>query len=98
MISKEEVKHIAKLARLESESKEVEKFRKELSEILDYVKKLNEVNVKKVKATIHPLGIENIFREDKAVPQSVEMRMMSNDLIEAAPEKKERYIRVKAVL
>jgi len=97
MISKEEVKHIAKLARLELGPKEVEKFRKELSEILDYVKKLNEVNVKKVKATIHPLGIENIFREDKAVPQSVEM-MMSNDLIEAAPEKKERYIRVKAVL
>jgi len=95
MISKEEVKHIAKLARLELGSKEVEKFRKELSEILDYVKKLNEVNIEKVKPTTHPLGIENIFREDKAAPQPVEM---SNDLIEAAPEKKERYIRVKAVL
>ena len=43
MISKEEVKHIAKLARLGFGSKEVENLHKELSKILDYMEKLNEV-------------------------------------------------------
>jgi len=45
MIAKDEVKHIARLANLSFSSKELEKFQKELSSILDFVSKLNEVKV-----------------------------------------------------
>ncbi len=65
MISKEEVKHIAKLARLGLTGKEIEKFQKELSSILDYVEKLKEVDVSRVEPTSHPLKKENVMRKDE---------------------------------
>jgi aspartyl-tRNA(Asn)/glutamyl-tRNA(Gln) amidotransferase subunit C len=48
MISEEEVKHIAKLARLGLTQVEVKKMQKELSSILDYIKKLKKVDVSKI--------------------------------------------------
>ena len=65
MISKEEVEHIAKLARLGLTEKEIGKFQKELSLILDYVEKLKEVDVSKVEPTSHPLKVENVMRKDE---------------------------------
>lgn len=66
MISRKEVQHIAKLARLGLTEKEVDKFRKELSGILDYMAKLKEIEVAKVKPTSHPLKVENVTRRDEA--------------------------------
>lgn len=66
MISRKEVQHIAKLARLGLTEKEVDKFRKELSGILDYMAKLKEIEVAKVKPTSHPLKVENRTRRDEA--------------------------------
>lgn len=66
MLSRKEVQHIAKLARLGLTEKEVNKFRKELSEILDYMAKLKEIEVAKVKPTSHPLKVENMMRRDEA--------------------------------
>ncbi len=66
MISRKEVQHIAKLARLGLTEKEVDKFRKELSEILNYMAKLKEIEVAKVKPTSHPLKVENMTRRDEA--------------------------------
>ena len=70
MISREEVKHIAKLARLGITEKEEEKFTKELSKILDYVEKLKEVAVSKVEPTSHlstqaKRSVENVMRKDQ---------------------------------
>jgi aspartyl-tRNA(Asn)/glutamyl-tRNA(Gln) amidotransferase subunit C len=65
MISKEEVEHIAKLARLGLTEKEIGKFQKELSLILDYVEKLKEVDVSKVEPTSHLLRVENVMRKDE---------------------------------
>lgn len=64
MISKDEVEHIAKLARLGLTETEIKKFQKELSSILDYVEKLKRVDVSGVAATSHPLSAENITRPD----------------------------------
>jgi len=94
MISKEEVKHIAKLARLGLSDKEIEKFQKELSSILDYVEKLKKVDVSKVQATSHPLEVKNITREDEPRKSEVE----SGRLVEMAPDKKEGHIKVKSIL
>jgi len=92
MISKREVQHIAKLARIKLSESELKKFQKEISAILDYFNLLKEVDVSKTKPTFYP-GL-SIMREDKAEPQ---LTNIANKLVEAAPEKKNGYIRVKAV-
>ena len=65
MITKKEVEHIAKLARLGLADKEIEKYRKELSSILDYIERLKEVDIKNVEPTSHPVRVDNVMREDK---------------------------------
>ena len=69
MLAKDEVKHIAKLARLGLTEKEIKKYQKELSAILDYFEKLKKVDVAKIKIepTSHPLAIENVMRKDEVL-------------------------------
>lgn len=84
MLAKEEIKHIAKLARLGLTEKEIERFQKELSKILDYVEKLKEVDVSKVEPTSHSFLLENITRKD-------EVFKFNKKLIEG-------YLKVKSIL
>ena len=100
MITREEVQHIAKLARLGLKEAEIKKFQKDLSSILEYFTALKELKLSETEPTFHPT--ENFFekglegmREDKAEPQPIEV---VNSLIEAAPERKGRQIKVKAIL
>ena len=69
MLKKEEVKHIAKLARLGLSEKEIGRYQKELSSILGYVDKLKGLDVSGVEPTSHPLAIENAMRQDEAKPE-----------------------------
>lgn len=94
MISKEEVQHIAKLARLGLAPKEIEKLEKELSKILDYMAKLKEVDISKVEVMRHAIPIENVMREDQPKAEKSEVR---KKLLEAAPAKKEGYVKVKSI-
>ncbi|HRN96198.1 MAG TPA: Asp-tRNA(Asn)/Glu-tRNA(Gln) amidotransferase subunit GatC [Candidatus Levybacteria bacterium] len=59
-----DVKHIAKLANLEISVEEEAKFEKQLSEVLDMVGKLNEVDTTGVEETSQVTGLENVTRED----------------------------------
>ena len=95
MISKKEVQHIAKLARLGLAEKEIERFRRELSKILDYMEKLKEVDISKVEPTSHSIKVENVMREDRPEEEKLET---IKKLIEMAPEKKEGYLKVKSIL
>lgn len=95
MISKEEVQHIAKLSRLGLTDQEVEKFRKELSSILDYIEKLKEVDIKDIEPTSHSLKVENIIREDK---ENRKPENRKKKLIHLAPETKDNYLKVKSIL
>jgi len=95
MITKKEVEHIAKLARLGLTPNEVNKFQKELSSILDYMEKLKEVNVSRVEPTSHSIKVENVMRSDQAKEEKLETR---KKLIEMAPEKKEGYLKTKPIL
>jgi aspartyl-tRNA(Asn)/glutamyl-tRNA(Gln) amidotransferase subunit C len=69
-ITSEQVKYVAKLARLELSSGEVESVTGHLDRILTYVEKLNELDTSGVKPTTHALEITNVFREDQ-VQQSI---------------------------
>jgi len=96
MISKQEVKHIAKLARLGLTEKEVEKFQKELSSILDYFEKLKEVDVSEIEPTSHPFQMENMMRDDES-PASLKTTAGKEKLLGLAPETKEGYLKVKSI-
>ncbi len=93
MISKEEVKYIAKLARLGLTEKETEKFQKELSSILDYVEKLKKADVSKVEAASRAFEIENVVREDERRKEKIG----SEGLVEMAPEREKGYVKVKSI-
>lgn len=63
-----DIGYIAKLARLDLNSAEKKKFSKQLSSILRYAEKLNQLDTTDVKPTAHIIPINNIWREDKAGP------------------------------
>jgi len=64
-IDKEEVRHIARLARLELSESEIEKFSVQLSAILEYMDQLNEVDTSQIEPTSHVLEFTNVFKEDQ---------------------------------
>lgn len=63
-ISKEEVRHIARLAAIEFGEDEIERFTLQLGRILEHVAKISEVDTKNVPPTFHVLEIKNVFRDD----------------------------------
>lgn len=63
-LTREEVLHTAKLARLELTQEEVEKFRTQLSEILEYVGQLSKVDTKGIEPISQITGLQNVVRED----------------------------------
>ena len=96
MIKKEEVKHIAKLARIRLTDPETERFQAELSSILDYFRLLEEIDAEKVEPTFHSTEdcLEgNAVRKDEEAPSGI-----ADELIGSAPVKKGRHIKVKSIL
>lgn len=92
-LSKNQVEHIANLSRIELTDDEKEKFQSQLSDILDYVEQLSEVNTEKASPLSQVTGLPNVFRPDKSESFGLE-----KELIEQAPKQEEGYIRVKRVL
>jgi aspartyl-tRNA(Asn)/glutamyl-tRNA(Gln) amidotransferase subunit C len=87
-ISREEVLHVAGLARLELTDDEVEKFREQLSAILDAVSKVSELDLSDIPPTSHPLAIANAWAEDEPRPC-----LPLEDVFANAPDRDEDYFR-----
>jgi aspartyl-tRNA(Asn)/glutamyl-tRNA(Gln) amidotransferase subunit C len=87
IISEEEVKHLAELARIELSNREIASLRIQVNEILDYFRKIDEVDTHNVQPTYHVQDIVNVFREDK--PEKPE----PDELLKNVPRKKDRYIK-----
>ena len=92
-ITKEEVEHVAHLARLEIKEEDKEKFTEQLSDILTYVEKLNELDTKEVEPTSHVLPIENVFKEDIAGES-----ISTDKALENSPEKEENHFKVPKIV
>ena len=67
-ITREQVLHVAKLARLELTNDEVERLQLQLNDILDAVGKVAELDLKGVPPTSHPLDLVNVFGTDEPRP------------------------------
>ena len=64
-IEPDQVRRIARLARINLTPDELEQFANQLSDILNYVDQLSELNTQDVEPTTHPLKISNVFRQDQ---------------------------------
>jgi len=89
-LSKDQVLHIAKLASLKLSSAEIDKFRVQLSDILDYVNMLGKVNTNGVKPTSQVTGLENITRPDKK-----EKCLTQDKALSQTKNKQDGYFKVK---
>ena len=68
MIEREQVLHVARLARLRLTDEEVERMSGELSSILDHIEKINELDLDEVAPTSHVIDVENVLRPDEPRP------------------------------
>jgi len=68
VIDRDQVLHVAKLARLELSEDEVEKMAHELSGILDHVDRISELDLEGVEPTSHVVQLENVWRADEPEP------------------------------
>lgn len=93
-LTKEEVEHIADLARIKLSSKEIRKYQDQLSTILDYIEQLGEVDTTDVEPTAQVTGLENILREDKVKECSKEVQ---ERLIDSFSEKSDSLLKVQKV-
>jgi aspartyl-tRNA(Asn)/glutamyl-tRNA(Gln) amidotransferase subunit C len=87
-----EVEHVARLARLRLSPEEIEKLRAQLSNILDYIDMLKEVDVAGVPPTAQVTDLLNILREDEVRPS-----LPREDVLANAPDQQDGMFRVKAI-
>lgn len=65
-LSKSDVVHVSKLAKLELKDSEIEKFLPQLSKVIEHVGELQKVDTTKVEATSQTTGLENVYRDDSS--------------------------------
>lgn len=92
-LSREQVQHIARLARVGLSEEDVEHFREQLSEILDYFERLRQVDTEGVPPTAHTLPLHNVMREDEPAPPLDREAVLGN-----APVREGDYFRVRVIL
>jgi aspartyl-tRNA(Asn)/glutamyl-tRNA(Gln) amidotransferase subunit C len=93
-LSREDVLKLAQLSRLKLSEEEVEKFREELSSILDYVETLNSVDTEGLEPTYQVTGLKNVMRADE--PKDYGYK--TEDLLKNAPAVKDNHFKVRRVL
>lgn len=92
-LTREQVAHIAELAKLGLTEEEMERFREQLSAILDYAEKLQELDTSAIPPTASVLDLQNVMRADEVRPS-----MLREDVLANAPDMEAGQFRVRAVL
>ena len=88
-----QVRKVAKLSRLELTEAEVQEFTKQLSAILDYVEKMNELDTDGIEPLAHCLPITNVFRED-----CVKESLGTEKALANAPQRDGEFFKVPKIL
>ena len=92
-LSTEEVRHVARLARLALADEEVEALRSQLSEILAYAEKVGEVAARDVPPTGHAYPLRNVLREDEPRPS-----LSIEEALSTAPEPQDNRFQVPRIV
>lgn len=93
MIQQDEVKHIAKLARLQLSEDELPRYTEQVGRILAFFDELKQLDTIGVPPTAHPIPVSNAFREDALKPSLGADRALAN-----APQREGDYFRVPKIL
>ena len=92
-ITEEDVKHVAKLAKLEISDKSITHFTEQMDAIMHMVEQLDELDTENVAVMVHGLRTYNVMREDKAVPGTDRELLFKN-----VKEEKDGLIKVPAIM
>lgn len=92
-LTKQEVEHISRLARLELSDTEKEEYTGQLNEILSFVEKLNQLDTTGIEPTAHAIEVQNVFRKDEIKPPMDPELALSN-----APDRVDNYFKVPKIL
>ena len=92
-ITKEEVKKVAHLARLELNENEIKSHAEQLEKILEYIKQLEKINTENVACTTRAIEVINAFRKDKK-----EKSDCIEELLELGPSREEQYFKVPKII
>ena len=90
-ITRDEVLHVARLARLALTEEEIARFQEQLSAILEAVGKVAELDLSEVEPTAHPLDLSNVWAADEVQPS-----LSLGDALANAPDQEDGYFRVPA--
>ncbi len=92
-LTREDVKHVATLARMELTQEEEAQLTQQLGKILHYIEKLNQLNTDKVEPLAHVGDIVNAFREDCVTSKPAIDPLLSN-----APEREKNFFKVPKII
>ena len=93
-LTRAQVRHIAELARLELSDEEIDRMASQLSAILDYAGRLQELDTEAIPPTASVVPLQNVMRDDVVTPS-----LPRGDVLRNAPDKDERgeFFRVRAI-
>ena len=92
-ITKNEVKKVAHLARLELNEDEINKHAEQLEKILEYIKQLEKIDTHDVPCTTRAIEVINVFRKDEKKNYDY-----TEDILELGPSKEDKYFKVPKIL
>ncbi len=94
-LTREQVAHIAELAKLALTDEEIDKMTQQLSDILDYAARLNELDTETIAPTASVIPNQNVMRSDRVTPSLTRDQVLTN-----APDTdpQREFIRVRAIL
>jgi aspartyl-tRNA(Asn)/glutamyl-tRNA(Gln) amidotransferase subunit C len=92
-ITKEDVKHVAHLARLSFSDEEIETYTKQLDDIIGFAEQLNELDTNNVEPTTHVLDIKNVLREDESRDW-----LSREEALQNAPDQQNGQVKVPRIL
>ncbi|MCD6129626.1 MAG: Asp-tRNA(Asn)/Glu-tRNA(Gln) amidotransferase subunit GatC [Deltaproteobacteria bacterium] len=93
MISRNEVKKVAILSRISLKEDETDRFTEQLGTILDYMNKLNELDVEDIDPAFHIVEFNNVFRDDK-----VKASLVLDEALKNAPKKEGAFFKVPRII
>ena len=92
-ITKEEVRKVAELARLELNENEINNHAEQLEKILEYIKQLEEIDTNEVPCTTRAIEVINVFRKDEKLNFDCK-----EELLDLAPSREDEYFKVPKIL
>jgi len=92
-ISKNEVEHVALLARLKLSEEETDQYTEQMNSILEYAAMLQQIDTREVSPTAHAVQLSNVLREDEVKPSMPQAKVLEN-----APEAEDGFFRVPRIV